>query len=170
MTLSMYQASVPLLSHSLNSLVGILQKGAAYADAKKVEPSVLLATRLYPDMFPLSRQVQIASDIARRGVARLAGVEAPPMEDKETNFAELIHRLEETIAYLKGFTADQIDGTETKTIELPIGKETLTFDGQTFLLYFVLPNVYFHVTTTYDILRHCGVEVGKRDFLGATQG
>lgn len=167
MTLSMYQASVPLLSHSLSNLVNILQKGAAYAEAKKVEPAVLLGTRLYPDMFPLSRQVQIASDIARRGVARLAGVEAPKMEDNETNFGELVERLEATIVYLKSFSADQIDGTETKTIELPIGPETLTFDGQTFLLYFVLPNVYFHVTTAYDILRHCGIEVGKRDFLGA---
>ncbi|MEY2977241.1 MAG: DUF1993 domain-containing protein [Prochlorotrichaceae cyanobacterium] len=169
MTLSMYQASVPLLSHSLNTCINVLQKGADYADAKKIEHSVLLGTRLYPDMFPLSRQVQIASDIARRGLSRLAGVEAPTMEDNETNFAELIHRLEGTIAYLKTLSADQIDGTETKVIELPIGAETLTFEGQTFLLYFVLPNVYFHITTTYDILRHCGVEIGKRDFLGSPQ-
>lgn len=165
-TLSMYQASVPVLSHSLSNLAKILQKGAAYADAKKVEHSVLLGTRLYPDMFPLSRQVQIASDISRRGVARLAGLEAPKLEDQESNFPELIQRIDQTIAYLNTFSAEQMDGTETKVIELPIGSQTLTFEGQPFLLYFVLPNVYFHITTTYNILRHCGVEVGKRDFLG----
>lgn len=165
----MYQAAVPPLTHSLSNLVGILEKGAAYAEAKKIEPAVLLNTRLYPDMFPLSRQVQIASDIARRGVARLAGVEAPTWEDKETTFAELVARLQETLSYLKTFTPEQIDGTETKSINLPVGEETLTFDGQSFLLYFVLPNVYFHVTTAYDLLRHCGVEVGKRDYLGSPQ-
>lgn len=166
MTLSMYQAAIPPMTRSLNSLIGILEKGAAYAEAKKIEPQVLIGFRLYPDMFPLSRQVQIASDIARRGAARLAGVEAPAMEDKETTFPELITRLKDTVAYLETLTPEQIDGTEKKTIELPVGSETLTFDGQSFLLYFVLPNVYFHVTTAYDILRHCGVEVGKRDYLG----
>ncbi len=168
MTLSMYQAAIPPMTRSLNSLVGILEKGAAYAEAKKIEPQVLINFRLYPDMFPLSKQVQIASDIARRGAARLAGVEAPAMEDKETTFPELITRLKETVAYLETLTLEQIDGTETKTIELPVGSETFTFDGQSFLLYFVLPNVYFHVTTAYDILRHCGVEVGKRDYLGVS--
>ena len=167
MTLSMYQAAVPPLIHSLSNLVGILEKGAAYAEAKQIDPTVLTGTRLYPDMFPLSKQVQIASDVARRGMARLAGVEAPTMADTETTFPELITRLQTTIAYLQTFTPDQIDGTETKSISLPVGEETLTFEGQTFLLYFVLPNVYFHVTTAYDILRHCGVEVGKRDYLGS---
>ncbi|MDJ0731922.1 MAG: DUF1993 domain-containing protein [Crocosphaera sp.] len=168
MTLSMYQAAIPPMTRSLNSLVGILEKGAAYAEAKKIEPQVLIGFRLYPDMFPLSRQVQIASDIAGRGAARLGGVEAPTMEDNETSFPELIDRLKQTIAYLETLTPEQIDGTEEKTIELPVGSETLTFDGQSFLLYFVLPNVYFHVTTAYDILRHCGVEVGKRDYLGVS--
>ncbi len=166
MTLSMYQAAIPPLMHSHSNLVGILKKGAAHAEAKKIEPAVLLSTRLYPDMFPLTRQVQIASDVARRGVARLAESEAPKMEYNEATFPELIGRLQETIAYLKTFTPEQIDGTETKSISLPVGQETLTFDGQSFLLYFILPNVYFHVTTAYDILRHCGVEVGKRDYLG----
>lgn len=166
MTLSMYQAAIPPMIRSLNSLVGILEKGAAYAEAKKIEPQVLINFRLYPDMYPLSRQVQIASDVARRGAARLADVEAPAMEDKETTFAELITRLKETVAYLESLTPEQIDGTEAKKIDLPVGTETFTFDGQSFLLYFVLPNVYFHVTTAYDILRHCGVEVGKRDYLG----
>jgi uncharacterized protein len=166
MTISMYQASVPLLTHALKNLVGILEKGAAYAEAKKVEQSVLLNSRLFPDMFPLARQVQVAADIARRGVARLAGTEAPPMEDKEVTFGELIDRLQKTIAYLETFTAEQIDGSEEKTITLPVGKQTMTFAGLPYLQSFILPNVYFHIATTYNILRHSGVEVGKGDFLG----
>lgn len=169
MTISMYQVAVPSLVRSLNNLVAVLEKGAAHAEAKKVDPSVLIASRLYPDMLPLNRQVHIASDIARRGVARLAGVEAPAMEDNETTFAELCDRLHNAIAYIESFTAEQIDGSEEKEISLPIGKETMTFAGQAYLLFFILPNVYFHVTTAYDILRHCGVEIGKRDFLGAPQ-
>jgi len=169
MTLSMYQAAIPPLSHSLSNLISILHKAADHAEAKKIDPAVLINSRLYPDMFPLSRQIQIASDVARRGVARLAGVEAPSIEDNEVSFADLSNRLQEAIAYLKTFTPDQIDGTESKSISLPIGTETMTFEGQPFLLYFVLPNVYFHVTTAYNILRHCGVEIGKRDFLGAPQ-
>ena len=169
MTISMYQVAVPSLVRSLNNLVAVLEKGAAHAEAKKVDPSVLIASRLYPDMLPLNRQVHIASDIARRGVARLAGVEAPAIEDNETTFAELCDRLHNAIAYVESFTAEQIDGSEEKEISLPIGKETMTFAGQAYLLFFILPNVYFHVTTAYDILRHCGVEIGKRDFLGAPQ-
>ena len=169
MTLSMYQAAIPPLAHSLNNLAGILEKGAAHAEAKKIEPAVLLGSRLYPDMFPLLRQVQITSDIARRGVARLAGTEAPAIEDNETTFPEAIARLQKTIEYLKTFTPEQIDGTEAKSIELSVGGTTMTFEGQPYLLYFILPNVYFHVTTAYDILRHCGVEVGKIDYLGPIQ-
>ncbi len=165
----MYQASIPPLTHSLSNLVHILEKGLAYAEAKKIEQSALTDFRLYPDMFPLKKQVQIASDISRRGIARLAGVEAPAMEDNETTFNELIERTQKSIDYLNTFKAEQIDGTESKTIELEIGKEKLTFQGMPFLLYFIMPNVYFHVTTTYDILRHCGVELGKRDFLGNPQ-
>lgn len=166
MTISMYQASVPSLIHALDNLAAILVKGAAYAEARKVDPVVLLNSRLYPDMFPLGRQVQIASDIARRGAARLAGLEAPKLEDNETTFPELIARLQDTIAYLKTLTAEQIDGSEEKSITLPVGKETMTFEGLPYLLNFVLPNVYFHVTTAYNILRHCGVELGKKDYLG----
>ena len=166
MTITLYQASVPPLMHTLTSLMAILEKGAAYAEAKKIDPSVLLGIRLYPDMFPLVRQVQIASDIARKGAARLAGVEPSDMPDTETTFPELITRLQQSIAYLKTLTAEQIDGSETRSISLPVGKETMVFEGLPFLLYFVLPNVYFHVTTAYDILRHSGVELGKRDFLG----
>ena len=166
MSLSMYQASIPPLMHSLSNLVHILEKGLAHAEAKKIEPETLINTRLYPDMFPLKKQVQIASDISGRGVARLAGIEPPSINDNESTFAELIERAKTTISYLQTFTPEQIDGTEAKTIELPIGDQTFTFDGMTFLLYFVMPNVYFHVTTTYDILRHCGVELGKIDYLG----
>ncbi|MGL5083881.1 MAG: DUF1993 domain-containing protein [Microcoleaceae cyanobacterium] len=166
MTISMYQASIPPMIRSLNNLAAILAKGAAHAEARKIDPAVLINSRLYPDMFPMDRQVQITSDIARRGAARLAGLEAPKLEDNETTFPELITRLEKTIAYLETLTSDQIDGSEERSITLPIGNDTMIFAGLPYLLYFVLPNVYFHVTTAYDILRHCGVELGKLDFLG----
>ncbi len=166
MTISMYQASVPPLVRSLNNLAAILQKGVAHAEAKKIEPSVLINSRLFPDMHPLVKQVQIASDVARRGMARLAELEAPKFEDNESTFPELIDRLKKTTVYLETFTAAQIDGTEQKAIALPIGDKTMNFEGMPYLLYFILPNVYFHVTTSYDILRHCGVELGKLDFLG----
>lgn len=166
MTISMYQASVPSLIRSLNNLVGILEQGAAHAEAKKIDPSVLIGSRLYPDMLPLSRQVQIASDIARRGAARLAGLEAPAIEDNETTFAELISRVRNTTAYLATLTPAQIDGSEAKKIVVPMGKESMSFEGMPYLLSFILPNVYFHITTAYAILRHNGVELGKIDFLG----
>lgn len=163
----MYRASIPVLSRALKNLIGILNKGAAHAEAKGIDPAVLVNSRLYPDMFPLSKQIQIASDVSRRGVARLSGVEAPAMEDNETTFPELINRLEKSIEYLDSFTAEQIDGSEEKEVSVPVGRgESITMQGWPFLTFFVLPNVYFHVTTTYDILRHNGVEVGKRDFLG----
>ncbi|MEL7067761.1 MAG: DUF1993 domain-containing protein [Cyanobacteria bacterium J06581_3] len=168
MTISMYQSSVPVLKRSLTNLINILKKGAAHAEAKSIDPTVLISSRLYPDMFPLSKQVQIASDIARRGVSRLAGVEAPSVEDNETTFEELITRLKETVAYLDTMSAQQLDGSAEKDVELPIGEgKTMTLKGWPFLTFFVMPNVYFHVTTAYDILRHNGVEIGKRDFLGS---
>jgi uncharacterized protein len=166
MTISMYQASLPGLIRSLGNLAAILEKADAHATAKKIDPTVLINSRLSPDMLPLSKQVQISSDVARRGVARLAGVEAPSMEDNETTFPELIARLQKTIDYLHQFTPAQIDGSEEKEITLPVGKETMQFAGMPYLLYFILPNVYFHVTTAYGILRHSGVELGKADFLG----
>jgi uncharacterized protein len=166
MTISMHQVLSSAV-HSLNNLIVILEKGAAHAEAKKIEPAVLVNARLYPDMLPLVKQVQIASDITRRGAARLAGIEAPAMEDNESSFGELIERVKKTVTFLQTLTSAQIDGTEEKEIILPIGKEiTMTFTGNHYLLYFILPNLYFHVTTTYDILRHCGVELGKMDFLG----
>lgn len=166
MTISMYQASVPSLIRSLNNLAVILEKGATHAEARKIDETVLIGSRLYPDMLPLSKQVQIASDIARRGAARLAGLEAPAMADNETTFAELIDRIHNTIAYLNTLTPAQIDGSEENEIVLQVGKESMNFKGMPYLLFFILPNVYFHVTTAYDILRHNGVELGKMDFLG----
>lgn len=166
MTISMFQASVPSLIRSLKNLIVILEKGASSAIARKIDPTVLIQSRLYPDMLPLVKQVQIASDIARRGVARLAELEAPKMEDTETTFPELVDRLQQTIAFLETLTPAQIDGSEGKAISLPMGKETIHFEGLPYLVSFILPNVYFHVTTAYNILRHSGVELGKLDFLG----
>lgn len=166
MPITMYQASVPPISRALDNLAAILEKGAAHAEANNIDPAVLIHSRLYPDMFPLVRQVQIASDIARRGLARLADMEAPALEDSETTFAELIDRLRHTTNYLKSLTPDQIDGSEQKSISLPVRGETLSFEGLPYLCAFVLPNVYFHITTAYDILRHSGVELGKMDYLG----
>jgi uncharacterized protein len=166
MTISMYQASVLPLVRSLSNLAAILEKGADHAEIKKIDPVVLINSRLYSDMFALAKQVQIASDVARRGVARLAGSEAPKVEDDETTFAQLITRLQNTTAYLQTFKPEDIDGSESKSISLPMGQDTLTLEGLPYLLSFILPNVYFHVTTAYNILRHSGVELGKLDFLG----
>jgi uncharacterized protein len=166
MTISMYQASVPPLTRSLQNLIGILEKGEASAIARKIDPAVLIASRLYPDMLPLIKQVQIVSDITRRGMARLASIEAPAEADAETTFPELVARLQRTIGFIEALTPAQIDGTEAKAISLPMGKETMEFEGMAYLIGFVMPNVYFHVTTAYNILRHNGVEVGKQDFLG----
>ena len=166
MPISMYQASIPVLQRALNNLAHILDKGAQHAESRKIDPSVLVNMRLYPDMFPLSRQVQIATDISKGCAARLAGLEPPKYEDTEQSFADLKARVDKTLAYLNEASAAQIDGSETRAISLSVGKETLTFEGLVYLQYFVIPNVYFHVTTSYAILRHGGVELGKRDFLG----
>lgn len=167
MTISMYQASVPVLERTIRNLMAILRKASAHAEEKGLDPVVLLKSRLFPDMFPLVRQIQIVSDIARRGTARLAGEEAPAMEDTENSFDELISRLEKSLQYLQTLPASRIDGSEDKEITVPIGAgQSITMQGWPFLCSFVLPNVYFHVTTAYDILRHNGVPLGKRDFLG----
>ncbi len=166
MTISMYQASVPPIVKCLHNLINILNKGAAHAETKKIDPSVLINSRLYPDMHPLSKQIQIASDVTRRGVARLAGLEAPTMVDDETTFPQLIDRIKNTIAYLETITPAQIDGSEQKQISLPMGKHSIEFEGMPYLISFILPNLYFHATTAYNILRHSGVELGKIDFLG----
>ncbi|MEH2332458.1 DUF1993 domain-containing protein [Nostoc sp.] len=166
MTISMYKASIPVSIRTLNNLTNILEKGAIYAETKKIDPSVLINSRLSPDMFPLSKQVQIACDIANRGAARLAGIEAPKFEDDETTFSQLIDRIQKTISHLNTFKPEQIDGSEERAITLEMRDNTLSFEGMPYLFYFVLPNLYFHVTTAYDILRHCGVELAKIDFLG----
>lgn len=166
MTISMYKASIPVSIRTLNNLKNILEKGATYAETKKIDPSVLINSRLSPDMFPLSKQVQIACDIANRGAAKLAEIEAPKFEDNETTFPQLIDRIQKTISHLNTFKSEQIDGSEERTITLQMRDNTLSFEGMSYLFYFILPNLYFHVTTAYDILRHCGVELGKGDFLG----
>jgi hypothetical protein len=164
----MYQASVPVFVRSLNNLAAILEKAAAHAEARKIDPAVLINYRLYPDMLALSRQVQIASDSAKGGAARLAGSEPPKYEDNETSFPDLIARLRKTVAYLESIKPEQIDGCEDKTVSWKTQTTTRTMQGMPYLLSHVTPNVHFHVTTAYDILRHCGVEIGKQDFLGKT--
>ena len=166
MTISMYQASVPVFQKSLTALKGVLAKGAAHAAEKKIDESVFLGSRLYPDMFPLIRQVQIAADFGKGPVARLAGVELPKYEDIESSFAELSGRIDKTLAFIGTFTPLQIDGQEDRDINLTIGGNPVTFKGQPYLLHFALPNLYFHMSMAYAILRHNGVDVGKRDFVG----
>lgn len=166
-TLSMYQATVPVGQRALRNLRQLLVKGEAHAQAQGFDPGVLLQTRLYPDMFPLLRQVQIATDGIKNAAARLAGVEALKFGDDETTFAQLYARLDRAIDYLDTFTAAQIDGSEGRAISVPRRNgEPLAFDGRTYLLGFVTPNLYFHLATAYAILRHAGVPLGKADFLG----
>lgn len=167
MKMSMYQASLPIYVRMLHNLEAILAKGAAYAEAREIDPEVLVEARLYPDMFPLARQVQIATDVVKGCAARLAGQEPPKFEDNEASFPELAERLAKTIAFLKTFKPEQIDGTEDKQITLHLRSRDLVLDGYTYVTGFVTPNLYFHVTTAYDILRHNGVELGKADFIGS---
>ena len=166
MTISMYQASAPRLVNTLKNLSAILDKAQAHAEAKKIQPSVLLDCRLYPDMFPMKRQVQVACDTAKGAVARLAGVEVPKHEDTEETFAELKARIEKTIAFVETIKVAQIDGGEDKNIHLKLGSREVDWKGMQYLLGYALPNFYFHVVTAYDILRHNGVEVAKRDYIG----
>jgi len=166
MTISMYQASVPRLANTLGNLSNILDKAQAHIDAKRIDVSALMEWRLFPDMFPFSKQVQIACDKSRSVVARLAGMNVPVYKDDEKTLAELKLRISKTIAFIRGVPPEQIDGTEDKDVVLPVsGKET-RYKGIQLLLGHSMPNVYFHTTTAYNILRHNGVEIGKRDFLG----
>ncbi len=166
MTISMYQASVPRFVNILGNLSRILDKTQAHIDAKKIADATLTGYRLFPDMLPLTTQVQIACDSAKGVVARLSGVDAPAFEDKETTIAELKERVGKTIAFIESVPADKIDGTEDKAIVTKRGDKETHYKGMQFLLGHAVPNFYFHVTTTYAILRHNGVEIGKRDFLG----
>jgi hypothetical protein len=162
----MYQASVPIFIRMLNNLAAILEKAAAHCEARKIDPAALLQFRLYPDMFAFARQVQAAADHAKNGVARLAGVEAPVFENAERSFPELIERVRRTVAYLETLKPEQIDGSEDREIRIRRGDSVASYRGQDSLLNRALPNFFFHLTTAYDILRHNGVELGKRDFLG----
>jgi len=166
MKTSMYQASVPVFVRMLNNLIAILEKGAAHAEAHKIEPAALLNARLYPDMFPLSRQVQIATDAASGGMARLAGAPVPSYENNETSFPELIERVRRAIVDLRKLDAAQIDDAEDKTITWKTRSSEKSMQGMPYLMNHTLPNVFFHITTAYNILRHNGVELGKLDYLG----
>lgn len=167
MSISMYDASAPCFTKILRALDAILLKAQAYAEERKIDPAVLLTSRLFPDMFTLTRQIQIATDHAKGAVARLAGVEVPKFEDSEQSFDELRARIERTIAFVESFKPEQINGSETREISLKAGSRELSFQGMAYLLGYAQPNFYFHVVTAYDILRHNGLSIGKRDYLGA---
>ena len=167
MTISMYSASVPVFVRMLNNLSACLDKAEAHAQARGFDSAVLVSSRLAPDMLPLARQVQIACDAVKFGAARLAGVQAPSMEDKEATLAELKDRIARTITFIESVPAEQIIGSEEREIQVPMrGREPMRLAGEAYLLNFVLPNFYFHLTTTYALLRHNGVELGKGDYLG----
>jgi uncharacterized protein len=166
MTLSLYQAAVPVFIRALGNLVHVLKKGEEHAKAKSVTDEVLLQTRLIPDMLPLVRQVQIACDMATRGTARLAGVEPMPFEDNETTLEQVYSRIDRALEYINTFKPEQIDGNEARIIVLKTRTGEMTFDGQTYLLHFLIPNLFFHCTTAYNILREAGTEIGKMDFIG----
>jgi uncharacterized protein len=168
MTISMHSASVPIFTRMLGNLLAWLDKAEAHATAKKFETSVFLAARLAPDMLPFTTQIQIACDAAKFGVARLAGVEAPKFEDNEASFAELRTRIRKTLDYVQSVPAAQINGSEDRDVIVPRRSGAITVKGEAFLKTMALPNFFFHVTTTYALLRHNGVDLGKSDYLGAT--
>lgn len=169
MTLSMYHASVPQFIHMLGNLKHLLEKGLAHTKSHHINETILVNDRLFPDMYPLSKQVQIACDMAKGCGARLANVEAPKFEDSETTFTELVLRVEKTIIFLKTLSDSQINGTEEKPIQFNIKEHVFNFKGIDYVFNWAIPNVYFHITTTYNILRHNGVALGKSDFLGKIQ-
>lgn len=166
MAISMSSASLPVFQLMLGNLKHILDKGQAHALARKFDPQVLVQSRLAPDMFPLARQILIACDVAKLGVARMTGLEAPKFDDTESTIEELKARIDKTLAWLSTVPADKLDGIEAKEITFPVGKEaTRTMKAEDYLKHWVLPNLYFHVTTAYAILRHNGVELSKSDYL-----
>lgn len=167
MSLTMYQLTVPVLKKGINNLAGVLGKAKGYCAEKQIEQSALLSARLYPNMFPLLRQVQVSCDQAKNAAAHFAGATPPVFEDTETTLDELIARIVKTVAYLDQFSAGQIDGCESNPVSFTIGSYKMAFpSGLVYLQNFVLPNFYFHLATAYDILRHNGVDLGKGDFLG----
>jgi uncharacterized protein len=168
MSLSLYQSSVPVFERSLVAFLGILDKAEAHAQTRKFDPTNYLSIRLAPDMLPLTRQIQTFCDHAKNASFRLAGVQAPRIEDNETTFAELRARIEATLGHLKAIDAKAVDAGADREVVIPVGPNTrLKSQGANYLMHFALPNFYFHLTTAYDILRSAGVEIGKRDFLGA---
>jgi hypothetical protein len=169
MSLSMHSASVPVFTRMLGNLLTWLDKAEAHAQAKKFEPSVYLTSRLAPDMLNFTRQIQVASDACKFGIARLAGVEAPKFEDNEASFADLRERVRKTLDFVQSVPVASIDGTEDKDVVVPRRDGSITLKGEFYLKHFVMPNFYFHVTTTYALLRHNGVDLGKRDYLGPLQ-
>jgi hypothetical protein len=167
MPFGMYQASVPAFVAMLKNLIAILDKAETYAAERKIDPEVLLNWRLAPDMFALTRQVQIVADFAKGTTARLAGKEVPQYADDEKSFAELKARIAKTLNFVESLSPKDFDGSEGRDISLTVGGQELHFKGEPYLVRFALPNFYFHAATAYDILRRCGVEIGKRDFIGA---
>jgi len=166
MSLTMYTATVPTCTRALNSLAAILEKAAAHAEDRKIDPKALLNARLFPDMFPLAMQIHVANDIAQGGAARLAGAQVPAFESRERTFAEWIASSRATIAYLESLKPSQFDGSEDRTITWQTRSSTRSMQGTPYLFHHVLPNVFFHVTTAYDILRQSGLAIGKLDYLG----
>jgi hypothetical protein len=167
MSLSLFDASIPTFLHTLRSLKNILEKGVAHAEARKFDPNVLATLRLYPDMLPLNRQVQIASDAAKGAAARLSATEPPKFEDNETTMAELIGRVAKTIDYLESFKPSQFEGAESRVVTVKSPRNTFNFTAVDYVRHWALPNFFFHVTTSYALLRHGGVDIGKADYLGS---
>lgn len=167
--INLYNASIPSFLHGLSNMSAILKKAEANAVERKIDPSVLLNCRLAPDMFPLTKQVQITSDIVKGYAARISGAEMPKFEDNEASFSDLQARINKTVTFLKSIKSDAVSGNEKKHIALKVGPNNLEFEGLDYLNYFVLPNFYFHISMTYAILRHNGVPLGKADFLGEIQ-
>ena len=167
MALSLYDVSIPVLVRGLTNLSALLDKAAAHAEAKKFDSAVLAQARLYPDMFPLTRQVQITCDTAKGAAGRLAGIDIPKHEDTETTLAELKQRIAKTLDFIQSVKASQLEGAESRSIEIKTPNRTFSFTGLSYLNHFVLPNFYFHESISYAILRHNGIEVGKGDYLGA---
>jgi hypothetical protein len=163
----MHQSSVPLMLQMFASLSAVLDKAEAYCAERKIEPSVMLSYRLAPDMHPLTRQVQMVTDQAKGAMSRLAGVEIPSFPDTETTFAELKARIAKTVDYVKSFKPEQINGAEDRDVVLKLGSTEMTLKGSQYFFHFFLANFYFHTSTAYDIIRHAGVPVGKRDFIGS---
>jgi hypothetical protein len=166
MTIGLYQISVPVYIRQLNSLAGLLQKAVKYCDEHKIDPTALLQYRLFPDMFPLTHQVRFACNHAERGVCRLTGIEPPARENKEATFEDLAARIKTAIAFVKAADANKMVGMEDRDITFPVGEKQMTLKGIDYLFQFSMPNVFFHVATAYNILRHNGVEIGKEDYLG----